>query len=725
MAKKKWLSVFVVLTMLLSLALAMGATASDEPSYTEQWDGRGTDSRDCSKVGQEGRPATGWIHWVFSTKGESTSAELVLGGTGSGTYAPGEPLNAEVWHFYTPYFELDGLDATINLYGGDPGPGGGLVISDYCPGVNATLEYEIDLDYEWTAEWEWDIEKTVTPAKWDLFKGDTGTSRYTVSVTKEMVDEDSRLYGDFSVTNISTTVIAYNVNVDLQVYADGVAMPGKAASFPLGDLAIGASAGDDFEFEFPFAAGVEYTVKMDVTLNNGGPYDDSASVSPTIDIDGFDEVTVVDSYAGNLGTFNASGSTSYDRTFDCAPQEEDEYTEDMDGFWRYHNTAEIVETGDSDDASVDVYCYELEVTKDADTDYTRTYEWTIEKVGDQDELTLSEGQQFQVNYTVTVDATYEDSDWAVSGKIWVYNPAPMAAIINSVTDVVSPTIAANVTGATFPYTLAAGGTLELSYSAALPDATSRTNTATAVQQNYDYDWEEAATASGTTSYSGTADVIFGDPTEEIDECIDVTDDLAGYLGTVCFNVNDLPYDFNYSMYVGPFYTGDQYKCGGWYEFINTACFETNDTGTEGCDSWTVSWIIPCPGCTLTPGYWKTHSKYGPAPYDETWALIGEDTIFFKSGKTYYQALWTTPAGGNAYYILAHAYIAAELNFLNGADSTAVQTVFDAVKVLLQTYTPAQVGAWKGNNTKRALFLTYAKILDDYNNGKIGPGHCSE
>jgi hypothetical protein len=33
------------------------------------------------------------------------------------------------------------------------------------------------------------------------------------------------------------------------------------------------------------------------------------------------------------------------------------------------------------------------------------------------------------------------------------------------------------------------------------------------------------------------------------------------------------------------------------------------------------------GCTLTPGYWKTHSKYGPAKYDTTWALKGEDTPF--------------------------------------------------------------------------------------------------
>jgi hypothetical protein len=127
---------------------------------------------------------------------------------------------------------------------------------------------------------------------------------------------------------------------------------------------------------------------------------------------------------------------------------------------------------------------------------------------------------------------------------------------------------------------------------------------------------------------------------------------------------------------------------------------------------------------LTQGYWKTHSIYGPAPYDDTWALIGEDTIFFLSGKSNYQVLWTAPAG-NAYYILAHQYIAAKLNFLNGADPTDAQAAFDAATTLFNTYTPAQIGALKGNNATRKLFLSLATTLDKYNNGLIGPGHCSE
>ena len=98
---------------------------------------------------------------------------------------------------------------------------------------------------------------------------------------------------------------------------------------------------------------------------------------------------------------------------------------------------------------------------------------------------------------------------------------------------------------------------------------------------------------------------------------------------------------------------------------------------------------PEPGCTLTQGYWKTHSKYaGAKKYDATWALIGEDTAFFSSGKTWYQAINTSSAGGNAYYILAHQYIAAKLNLAGGASSTpAVATALAGAEAFYATYTP--------------------------------------
>jgi hypothetical protein len=253
----------------------------------------------------------------------------------------------------------------------------------------------------------------------------------------------------------------------------------------------------------------------------------------------------------------------------------------------------------------------------------------------------------------------------------------------------------------------AGSSATCGYSANLPDASSRVNTATAKLNS--------------VGFTGTANVEFNlnSPNDVIDECIYVTDTYAGFLGIACGR--NAPMTFSYSRDIGPYA-----ECGQ-YQVPNTASFVTNDTGTTGNDGWTVIVDVPCAGgCSLTPGYWKTHSAYGPAPYDETWAQIGEDTLFFLSGQSYYDVLWTSPRG-NAYYILAHAYIAAELNFLNGADPSATQAAFDEATALFSTYTPEDVANAKGKNGKelRDQFIAAATILDNYNNGYIGPGHCDE
>ena len=149
-------------------------------------------------------------------------------------------------------------------------------------------------------------------------------------------------------------------------------------------------------------------------------------------------------------------------------------------------------------------------------------------------------------------------------------------------------------------------------------------------------------------------------------------------------------------------------------------FVDPDTGSSHQDTF-FEVIVPPQGCTLTPGYWKTHSKYGPAPYDDTWAKKGEDTTFFKSGKTWYQVLWTPPRGGNAYYILSFQYIAAKLNVLAGAATPlAVQSALTFAESFFNTYGPS-------NTLTRSLknvVIYNAGVLDAYNNGYIGPGHCS-
>jgi hypothetical protein len=580
----------------------------------------------------------------------------------------------------------------------------------------------------YTRTFHWTIDKSVTPETWNLFKGDSGTSEYTIEVTKDEGTLEAWIDGQICVTN-GGAVATENLQI-VDELRDGVPPPNDV----IATINVDVSSNPVLD---PGETGC-YSYHIDLTDGNihpGGGYKNTANVtitnhsghletpfgpSPSADTNlpanptPINDTIHVDDTNGGSWEFSASGSETYDKTFTC----------DGDA-GKHKNTATIRETGQSDDASATVNCYALQVTKDASTSFTRTYNWTIDKFADQSVLTLSIGQQFLVNYSVTVDATYTDSDWAVSGNIWVDNPAPIAATINSVSDVVSDVGAATVNcGVSFPYTLAAGGTLECTYRASLPDASSRTNAATATLQNYDYDYQMNATDAGTIDFSGTALVDFGSATiTEVDECIDVSDTYARSLGTVCYG--DAPKTFTYSRWIGP------YDMCGDYTVGNTASFVTNDTETSDSDSWTVTVHVPCGGgCTLTPGYWKTHSEFGPAPYDDTWAqlLNGASTPFFQSDQTWYEVLWTPPTGGNAYYILAHAYIAAQLNQLNGASiPVSVLDAFNAATGLFNTYTPAQVAGDKGKagNALRAQFISLAETLDDYNNGFTGPGHCSE
>jgi hypothetical protein len=105
---------------------------------------------------------------------------------------------------------------------------------------------------------------------------------------------------------------------------------------------------------------------------------------------------------------------------------------------------------------------------------------------------------------------------------------------------------------------------------------------------------------------------------------------------------------------------------------------------------------------------------------------GEGENFFGSGQTYFEVMWTAPKG-NAYYILAVQYIAANLNTLAGADPSAVTDELAAATTLFETYDPAEIAALKGKNGKalRSQFIDLAGTLGAYNEGDIGPGHCDE
>lgn len=628
-----------------------------------------------------------YFGWV-STLG--IDAVIVKGGNNANVYTYDPPAEA---------FSDTGLSSPINPNNNTP-----YAISH----IEFCYDYEVDVtktaNTTFTRTFDWTIKKTVTPATWVLFTGDSGTSQYTVAVTKTgYTDSDWAVSGTIRIEN-NTPFAATIENVTDAISGFGAVAVDCGVTFP-SVLASGGTLECSYSTSLPDGSSRTNTATVTTSGDVGGGEATADVVfgEPTTLVN--DTINVDDTNGGSW-QFSGSGSVTYSQTFFC----------DSDA-GQHDNTATIRETGQSDSASVTVTCYALQVTKDAATSFDRTYHWTIDKSADQTELTLSTGQVFLVNYTVTVDATYTDGNYAVNGNIAVHNPATIAATLNGVSDVVSPDIAATVNcGVSFPYSLAAGSTLNCSYETSLPDTSARTNTATVTLQNYSYAADLSPTADGTTDFSGTANVSFDAATmTEIDKCIDVSDTFAGFLGTVCYP--DAPVTFSYSRWVGP------YDICGEYTVENTASFVTNDTGATGEDSWNIVVNIPCDtGCTLTPGYWKTHSEYGPAPYDDTWALLpdGADTPFFNSGLSYYETLWTPSKGGNAWIILARAYIAAELNVLNGAsipDDVAEKWL------LAQDY----LGIYGPDNapkkSNRVVIIQLAEALDAYNNGLSGVPHC--
>jgi hypothetical protein len=566
-----------------------------------------------------------------------------------------------------------------------------------------------------TRTFDWDIAKSVTPETWSLFDGDTGTSDYTIELTKNpAVDTDPAVSGTITIDNTSE-LDAVIESVEDVISGGIVADVDCGVTFPH-VLEEGDTLVCDYSADLPDATDRENTAT--VTLEEGTVFEGSADVTfgdPTTVVNG--TVNVSDTVAGAFGPFSDSDTIEYSSTFDC---DDVTYT-DGHGSYTVDNTATIVETDEDSSASVAVDCYVLDVTKDALESLERTYTWSITKSADQTDVVLMPGQQLLVNYSVTVDVIGQSDDgFHVEGDITVSNPNPdRDADLTGVTDEISGFGAATVVCPSL--TVLAGASLTCTYEADLLDGTTRTNTATATQQNYAFDSAGVGTASGTTDYTGSASVDFtGATVTEVDECIDVNDTIAGFLGTVC--VDDAPETFNYSEFVGPY---DETQCGE-HDVPNTADFLTNDTGATGESLWNVHVTVACPeGCTLTQGYWKTHSEFGPAPEDLNWENLpgglGADTEFFLSGQTWYEVFWTAPKKGNAYYILAHQYEAAVLNILNGASSTT--DVDDAIawaEDFFSTYTPTN---WPKDI--RGDIIENAGILGSYNEGDIGPGHCTE
>jgi hypothetical protein len=351
----------------------------------------------------------------------------------------------------------------------------------------------------------------------------------------------------------------------------------------------------------------------------------------------------------------------------------------------------------------------LTVSKTATGHWNRTFDWTIDKSVAPDSHALETGQSGTSTYTVSITKSAGVDQIWVDGQVCVTNngSTPTEGLLVEDRVVAFHSGGQRAIVKLTPLDTSANPVLDpgeshcYPYSFPLvpfPGATGYANEARVTITN---DEREPGTPLGPST---EAPFTLPDSPTLVNDTINV-DDTNG-LSWMFASSGSQNYDRTFTC------DGDE----GTHD--NTATIR--ETGQNDSASVTVTCTPPpAPGCTFTQGYWKTHATGNKA--DATWALVGgPDAAFFSSGMSWLTLFNTAPKNGNAYIILAHQYMAAKLNMLAGASSTAqVDAAMTWATSFFSTYTPTSTLS----TSVRDEAIANAGTLDAYNNGVIGPGHC--
>lgn len=499
-----------------------------------------------------------------------------------------------------------------------------------------------------------------------------------------------------------------------------------------------------------------------------------------------DTFSVDDSMLGSnpdhVFTLGGSYTWTYPKTFTCS-QDAGKHDNTAAGTW---STGPSTNGGANDSASVTVNCKTVTITKTATTRFSRDYAWDPEKwivVDDADArlvtrddcqadpiasgayagyflcndaaIRLNPGDSYDTVYKLTAtQSVADDHDFAVTGDINVSWPAGVTPdFTGNPSDTLHFTDATGGTQDVVPSCGTQGATsLNCTYEAGLPrDFVTGYNLASIVRNKKCYAADGSAKNCGTVSYdSNQAALSYGSPSVENNKCVAITDLFNGgglNLGnSFSWVVNALQCD-SFSQFVtgdinpDPLVESSLDIFANWIPLANTgegrSCefmvpnvLKLSGNGEdEAMVDVNVTELCDVSGCTYTQGYWKTHVNYAAKPQfskkrDSAWDLIdgagtaNEGALFFLSGQSYITVMWTAPKG-NAYYNLAHQYIAAKLNVLDGASASAIAADLAQAEAWFSAYAPTN-GFWKKNQN----VITVAGRLASYNEGDIGPGHCS-
>jgi hypothetical protein len=309
--------------------------------------------------------------------------------------------------------------------------------------AGTTLSADVTATAYWTRTFSWTIEKSVEPDYWELHPDESGTSTYTITVTKDGYTDAYFINGTVYVTN-GGSVATENLAITIELLAN---IPKKTSGFvSITTASVDVSSnpvldpGETGAYPYTITIpsgyvhpGGTYKITANVTITNHSgylnePFGPSPSAtttlpsSPTL----INDMIHVDDTNGYSWTFSSSDSVTYTKTFTCADEGENV------------NTATIRETGQSASATVTVTritppsatisgveYYDANLNGERDPGEVAIAGWEIELYmwdGDAKEwvyvATAYTGTSGDYSFTVTQAGTYKVVEVMPSG-MWV------------------------------------------------------------------------------------------------------------------------------------------------------------------------------------------------------------------------------------------------------------------------------------------------------------------
>lgn len=220
--------------------------------------------------------------------------------------------------------------------------------------AGTTLTANVTADANYVREYSWEIDKSVTPDTWNISRGDSATSEYTINVNRTGYTDRAWIEGNVTVCN-GGEVATENLTVLLEL-RDGLPPPNDLIGTYTLDLSSNPVLDPGEVGVYPYRidltpeqvhAGGTYKVTANVKITNhsghlGTPFGPSPSATTILPgtLTPLYECINVDDTNGGSWMFSDSGSVKYNVTF----------TENG----TYVNTATIMETGQSANATVTV-----------------------------------------------------------------------------------------------------------------------------------------------------------------------------------------------------------------------------------------------------------------------------------------------------------------------------------------------------------------------------------